>query len=183
MNPNLAEQIYEETGADVRACYQCLKCSGGCPVAFAMDYPPSQVMRLIQFGQEERVLQCNTYWICASCQTCNVRCPNDIDIPHVMDNLKQRALKAGMKVPEPGLAAFHKAFLRSIKMFGRVFELGMIGEYKLRSRDFFGDLGMGMKMLARGKLGFLPHRIKDKKGLKKFFKAAKKRSKSDFAQS
>ncbi len=176
INPNFAVEVYSESGTDVRACYQCLKCSGGCPVAEEMDYPPSQIMRFVQLGMEDRALKSNTCWICASCQTCGVRCPNDIDIPHVMDILKQQAIRKGIPIPEKALAVFHQSFLNSIKLFGRVFEMHMIGEHKTRTGDFFSDLGLGGQMFIRNKLKFAPQMIKGTKEVREMFKTAKERS-------
>ena len=178
LNPNLAEEIFQETGTEARACYQCLKCSGGCPVAVDyMDFPPSQIMRFIQLGMEDKALNCNTYWVCAACETCGVRCPNDIDIPHIMDNLKQRALKQGLKPPEKKLLVFHQAFLNSIRRYGRVFEPEMMGEHKMRTGDFFSDMGLGLGMFTRGKLGFFPSFVKGRKEVKNFYKTSKERKK------
>ena len=91
----LAEQIKAEHGEDVYRCYQCQKCSAGCPMTHAMDYPPSQIMRMIQLGQEDELLASKTIWVCLSCNTCSIRCPNDIDIALVIDSLRERALQKG----------------------------------------------------------------------------------------
>src|SRR3990172_4909871 len=81
--------VEARSGQKVSACYQCRKCTNGCPLAFAMDVMPNQVMRMAQLGLGEELLGCKTIWICASCQTCTTRCPNDIDIAHLMDSLRQ----------------------------------------------------------------------------------------------
>ncbi|KPJ56015.1 MAG: hypothetical protein AMJ42_05840 [Deltaproteobacteria bacterium DG_8] len=72
--------IIERCGEDVGKCIQCGKCSSGCPLAVEMEYIPNQIMELIRLNQEEKVLTSNTFWFCASCQTCSIRCPHDIDI-------------------------------------------------------------------------------------------------------
>src|SRR3990172_12582159 len=79
----------------VDACYQCKKCSSGCPLTFAMDLLPDRVIRLAILGQEEMLLQSRTIWVCSSCETCTTRCPNGIDIAGVMDWLKEEALRRG----------------------------------------------------------------------------------------
>ena len=93
LNRNLAREIQEKCGEDVNRCYQCLKCSAGCPMTFAMDLPPSQIMRLVQLGQEDLLLASKTIWVCVTCNTCSIRCPNDIDIAMVIDSLRERALE------------------------------------------------------------------------------------------
>ena len=47
---SLAERLAGLTS--VSACYQCKKCSAGCPLTFAMDLCPDQVIRLALLGQE-----------------------------------------------------------------------------------------------------------------------------------
>ena len=82
------KEIIEASGENLQACYQCQKCSAGCPVAYAMDILPNQILRHIQYDHRERVLSSKTVWICASCYTCSVRCPNNIDIAKIMDTLR-----------------------------------------------------------------------------------------------
>jgi heterodisulfide reductase subunit C len=85
-------QVTEISGQELLACNQCGKCSAGCPVVFAMDVLPSQVLRLAQLGMEE-ALEAETIWICASCQTCLSRCPRGVDLPRVMEALRQIVLR------------------------------------------------------------------------------------------
>ena len=70
ISTNLAKKIQEETGQNVYLCYQCVKCTSGCPLADHFDLEPNQVMRLVQFG-DESVLESRTIWTCASCLTCS----------------------------------------------------------------------------------------------------------------
>jgi heterodisulfide reductase subunit C len=87
-------QVEEISGQDLLACNQCGKCSAGCPIVAAMDLLPSQVIRMAQLGMEE-VLESNTIWICASCLTCVTRCPKGVDLPRLMEALRQIALRQG----------------------------------------------------------------------------------------
>jgi heterodisulfide reductase subunit C len=85
----LVRRVEEYSGQDLLACYQCGKCSAGCPVAFAMDMLPSQVIRLIQLGQVEDVLGSETPWFCASCQSCYARCPKGLDLSRIMEAVRE----------------------------------------------------------------------------------------------
>jgi heterodisulfide reductase subunit C len=87
--------VEEISGQDLLACNQCGKCSAGCPVVATMDVLPSQVIRMAQLGMEE-VLETNTIWICASCLTCVARCPKGVDLPRLMEALRQIALRKGV---------------------------------------------------------------------------------------
>ena len=89
----LLHKVEQYSGQEVLACYQCGKCSAGCPAAFAMDFLPSQVLRLIQLGQVEKVLGCATIWFCAACQSCYARCPKGVDLSRIMEALREIALE------------------------------------------------------------------------------------------
>jgi len=167
---SLLPVVESRSGEKVSACYQCRKCTNGCPLAFAMDVMPNQVMRMVQLGMEEELLSSKTIWLCAGCQTCTTRCPNDIDIAHLMDTLRQLSLESNIPPAEPKVVKFHKAFLDSLKWNGRVFELGMVGQYKLTTLDLFSDTKMAWEMLKRGKLKFLPAGIKGKREVRDMFK-------------
>jgi heterodisulfide reductase subunit C2 len=81
------------SGQNLNLCYQCGKCSAGCPMSFAMDLLPNQVMRLVQLGLEEDIANSKTVWLCASCLTCAVRCPKGVDISRVMEALRLITLR------------------------------------------------------------------------------------------
>jgi len=89
------EQIERESGEDLSRCYQCGNCSGSCPVSFAMDVPVSQVIRFVQLGQEQAVLQANSMWLCVSCLQCQARCPKCLDPSKVMEALRRFSLRRG----------------------------------------------------------------------------------------
>lgn len=89
---DFVRRVEEISGQELLACNQCGKCSSGCPVAFAMDVLPSGVIRLVQLGLEE-ALEADTIWYCASCQTCLSRCPRGVDLPRVMEALRQIVLR------------------------------------------------------------------------------------------
>jgi heterodisulfide reductase subunit C len=88
-NNELVRRVQEYSGQDLLACYQCGKCAAGCPVAFAMDMLPSQVIRFAQLGLVDRLIQSETIWLCAACQTCYTRCPKGIDLSRIMEALRE----------------------------------------------------------------------------------------------
>ncbi|MFC1782363.1 4Fe-4S dicluster domain-containing protein [Planctomycetota bacterium] len=154
-------------------CYQCGKCSAGCPVAEEMDILPHQVMHMISLGRDEKVLSSNTMWICAGCFTCAVRCPNDIDITTVMDEMRIKAIKTGAECKRPEILKFHQTFLSNISGRGRLYEMGMMGKYNLITGKPFHNMSLAPKMLLTGRLHLLPpKRIKGFKGwMQKIWKA------------
>jgi heterodisulfide reductase subunit C len=153
---NLLKQIQKEIGVNANLCYQCRKCSAGCPMSWAMDYTPAQLIHAIRLGLSDLVFSSKTMWMCSSCQTCTTRCPQDVDIAKIMDTCKIMAVKQGIPSPVPSVHKFNKAALRNIKWFGRMYELGLIGDLKMRTFEFFKDAGLGMKMFFKGKLKIFP---------------------------
>jgi heterodisulfide reductase subunit C len=145
------------------ACYQCRKCSCGCPLTFAMDLLPHQVIQLALLGQEEKVLASNTIWVCSSCETCTTRCPNGIDIAGVMDWFKEQAVTQKKAVPQPEVAAFHRFFLESIRAGqGRVAEAQLLRRFtffkmrrKLDVRELRENMKLGWQLMKRGRMRLL----------------------------
>jgi len=156
MNATLARKIMEELGENVYLCYQCVKCTSGCPLSEFFDWQPHQVMRALQLGQEDVALQSQTPWLCASCQTCATRCPQGLDITAIMEFLTREALDRGFRPRVPEVNVFNEAFLREVRLWGRSYELGLMAEMKLRNRDWFSDWDLAIKFLQKNKLPFFP---------------------------
>jgi len=156
----LADRVAEELEQNVYLCYQCLKCTSGCPMAEFFDYQPHQVMRSLQFGDETIALESQTIWLCAACQTCSTRCPQNLDITAIMEFLTREASERGYKPQIPEADIFTQAFMREVQLWGRSYELGLMAEMKLRTGKLFDDLDLGMKMIGKRKFPFLPHYTK-----------------------
>ncbi len=173
------EILEKDCGEKVRRCYQCGKCSAGCPISFKMDYLPNQIIRMVQLGMEKQVLSSKTIWLCASCLTCSSRCPREIDIAEIMDYLRRRAYKKQViPLEETEIPLFNKIFLRNIELFGRLYEMGLIGMFNLLSGEFFKDMSLAPKMFLKRKIGIFPHRIKNLKELREIFKKSGKLGKA-----
>lgn len=166
---SFAAFVAKRSGQPVQQCYQCLKCTTGCPVTFAMDYMPNQVVRLVQLGFKEQVLCSSTIWLCASCLTCAARCPNEIDLVRVMDTLHATALWERRKVKERSIRVFHSTMLATVRQLGRVYEPALMVFYKLRSGQIFSDLRLGLRMMLKRKLLLFPHSIKDRRSVRQIF--------------
>jgi heterodisulfide reductase subunit C len=169
IDPALAKRVQEELGQNVYLCYQCVKCTSGCPVGEYFDWQPNQIIRAVQLGQEDIALQSNTPWLCASCQTCTTRCPQGLDITAIMEFLTREALARGYKPPVYEVDAFNKAFMREVNLWGRSYELGLMAEMKLRTirtRSLMEDMDLGVKVLRKNKLPFVPTRVRPPRKVK-----------------
>lgn len=142
----------------VDRCYQCKKCSAGCPVEPFADISASQVVRLAQLDELERLKNSKRLWLCLGCKTCQARCPNGIDISAIMDELKADIQRANPAVKER-IPVFYRSFLDMVRNTGRQYELGMIGLYKIRTGTYMDDFGLGLELFKRGKLKIIPEKI------------------------
>jgi heterodisulfide reductase subunit C len=175
VDTSFAVAVQERSGQDLSLCYQCLKCTAGCPLSSHMDFKPSNIIRMIQYGQRERVLKSHAIWFCVSCMTCGVRCPNEVDISAIMDTLREMAIEAGYAyAAEKKVVQLHEEFVRSIKLWGRLHEVTFYIGYMARSLDILASLPAGLTLLARGKLPFLPKKIKGAKQIKRIYEKAYK---------
>jgi heterodisulfide reductase subunit B len=167
INPNLAQRIQEELGENVYLCYQCVKCTSGCPVVEFFDWQPNQIMRAVQFGDEEIALHSQTPWLCAACQTCTTRCPQGLDINGIMEFLTRESVSRGIKPTVPETRVFNEAFMREINIWGRSYEPGLMAEMKLRNpKGLLDDLDLYVRMLKKGKVGFFPDLNRPRRNVK-----------------
>lgn len=166
----LRERVKKLCGEDVLKCYQCGECTAGCPAAFGMDIAPNQVIRMVQLGMWDDVLKSSSIWLCASCETCATRCPKGVALSKVMDACRQIAVAEGVKPKEANVLVFHEEFLNEVQRNGRVHELTMMGLYKMRTLRLIDDVWMGIQMILKGKLSFIPNRIKGVKQVRNLFK-------------
>ena len=165
LSPDLARQIEKRCGENVFSCYQCGKCSSGCPVAEYFDLLPNELLRAVQLGRKDTALKSRTLWLCSMCETCAVRCPHGINITKIMDVLKIMAQQEGLSSPLPAAVLFNQAALRGIRVFGKMYEIGLMGEVYLRQMAAgtldYGqlirkDLPLALKMIRKRKLKLLP---------------------------
>ncbi len=154
---SLAALMKMAGNTDINVCYQCRKCSSGCPVAYAMDYTPAQILHAARLGLKDLVLNSATIWLCAGCETCVTRCPQDVDLVRAMDTLRAMCLSEGYKPKVPEVANFYKYSLNNILMLGRMYELGLMGRLKLATRAFRKDFWLAIGLFRPGKLKTIPH--------------------------
>ncbi|NLX95875.1 MAG: 4Fe-4S dicluster domain-containing protein [Rhodopirellula sp.] len=161
----------------VEDCYQCGKCSAGCPMAEHMDLLPNQLIRLIQMDRLDKAVRSEAIWQCVSCLTCSTRCPKSVDCAAILDALRQMSIQRDCVSPRHRRTVlFQRAFLDNIRRNGRLRELELVGEFKMRG--FFSDRSvalllkdamLGPKMLKRRKLHLWSRRVKDRGVVRRIF--------------
>lgn len=176
---SLRAVVERKAEVNLSACYQCKKCSIGCPVAGLVSSPPSEIIRRLQLGAGDELLQSELIWTCLSCETCYARCPNEINFAGIIDALRAVALEKGVARPEGNAPLFNRLFLGTVKSYGRAYDLQMIASYKLGAGKLMDDMEKFPGMLKKGKIAVLPPSGADKTKVKKIFAgAAKQKGKS-----
>ena len=110
--------VEELSGQNLGDCYQCGKCSAGCPVLPDIELSTNRIIRMVQLGLKDDVLSSPSLWCCTACGTCNGRCPMSVDIVRVMDTLRGmvedlRGIPGALEV-----WTFYRAFLDCVREFG-----------------------------------------------------------------
>ncbi len=170
---SLLKSVRDISGVDLSVCYQCKKCTSGCPVSGMAKCPPSEMMRRLHLGMGDELLNSDILWMCVSCETCSTRCPMGIDVAAVMDALRKLAVQRGAARPEGNVPLFNRAFLKTVEIFGRTYDIAMIAAYKLGSGKLMADTEKFPTMLKKRKIALLPPRGADRKTVRRIFKKTK----------
>ncbi len=158
----ISNLLYAAHGNPLKACMQCGTCSGTCPAVGFMDHSPRRLIEMINAGLKDQVLASNTYWYCASCYYCTVRCPRGIDIAELMYALKrysiwQNRYKEGLIGP-----VFSETFVKTILRSGRSYEPVLATSYLFTfgPREFLEEALGATNLMLKGRIPLLPPRIK-----------------------
>jgi heterodisulfide reductase subunit C2 len=165
----IIDQVQAISGIDISACLQCKKCTNGCPVSGFTSSSPSEIIKRLQLGAGEELLESDIIWVCASCATCFSRCPMEINMAEVMDALRVMAEARGAAKPQGNAPLMNKLLLGTIKTFGRTYDLGAMALYKAGTASYAKDLDKLPTILKKGKIALLPPRGADRKTVKRIF--------------
>jgi len=154
-------------GEHIRACIQCGVCSGSCPMAKDMEYPPRKIIALIRAGMRDKVLSSSSMWFCLSCHLCGCRCPRGVkptDLAHALESL---ATQQGYMVKGTPTPAMYRSFVNSIKANGRVHEFGMMLRYYLTTNPLAAlkILPVGLKLFRHRRMPLMPKKAKGRDDL------------------
>jgi len=162
--------IERRSGERVSACYQCGRCTSTCTGAFAFDYPPHRIMRLLQLGQVDEVLNSRTAQLCFDCMTCSTRCPMGIDVANVIEHAKMIADERGIEGGEKDIRRFRMAFLQNVRRHGRLHEARLLTWFNISRLKPFNDIALIPVILRRKKVHIVPPKIKNREEMHRIFR-------------
>ena len=168
-----------ETGENISACFQCERCTNACPVSHFMDTKPHQVIRYVQLGWRDDLLNSSTIWVCLSCEMCTTYCPNEVGVAETINHLRNMAAHSHITPKERNLAIFHQTFLEELQRFGRVNEFWLMKSYnlkpnilkeKIKSGMLKEELLLGLTLWRKGRLRLSHPRSKAIKEIKEVYR-------------
>ena len=161
-------------GERLKRCIQCGTCTGSCPVSYAMDLSPRQLISYFRAGEMETVMKSRTIWLCASCYACTTRCPEGIKITDMIYALKRTAMEKGLETAAPQVQTLAKLFVSNLMAFGRLHEGTLIGLYYAKTGPwkFFNLIGLAKKMIRTKRMAMFPKKIKGQSSFSRIIKKA-----------
>lgn len=146
------QEIEALSGQNVNLCFQCSKCSSGCPVADEMDLKPAQVMRSIALGREEAVLNSCAIWLCVGCEACAARCPQQVEPAAAMSAARTIALRRGIPPSVPEMGIYYRGFVENMRLNGKIHDASVAGISRLLTGRLIKDLPLAWKLALRGRV-------------------------------
>lgn len=154
--------LHASHGNPINTCIQCGTCSATCPVVEYMDQTPRRIIGMIDAGLKDEVLATNTFWYCASCYHCTVRCPSGIDIAGMMYALKRYSMWKNRHQEDLIGPVFSETFVKTIVKSGRSYEPILASSYLFTYglREMIQEAQTATSLMLKGRLPVLPPRIK-----------------------
>jgi heterodisulfide reductase subunit C len=146
------DEIEALSGLNPNLCFQCSKCSSGCPLADKMDLKPAQVMHSIRLGLEELVLNSQAIWLCVGCETCAARCPQKASPASAMTAARLLARHKGVKPTVKEVDIYYRGFMHNMILNGRIHDASVAGITQLLTGQLRDNLPLAWKLFRRGRV-------------------------------
>jgi len=170
-------EIEALSGQNVNLCFQCSKCSAGCPLADKMDLKPAQVMHGIRLGRADLVLNSQAIWLCVGCETCSARCPQQVDPAAAMNAARILARRRGIKPGVREVGIYYRGFVDNMRLNGKIHDASVAGITQLLTGQLIENLPLAWKLFVRGRLKLPPLPLHGG-GFRKLYNRALAREKS-----
>ena len=145
-------EIEALSGQNTNLCFQCSKCSAGCPLVDKMDLKPAQVMHSIRLGREQAVLNSTSIWLCVGCETCSARCPQDVEPAAAMNAARLMATKRGVPPSIKEVAIYYRGFVDNMRLNGKIHDASVAGITQLLTGQLLDNLPLAWKLFKRGRV-------------------------------
>ncbi len=150
------DEIQALSGQNVNLCFQCSKCSSGCPLADKMDLKPAQVMHSIRLGRFDSVLNSTAIWLCLGCETCSARCPQQVQPAAAMAAARVLALKRGVRPSVKEVGIYYRGFVDNMRLNGKIHDTSVAGITQLLTGQLMSSLPLAWKLFVRGRVKLPP---------------------------
>lgn len=156
-------------------CIQCGTCTASCPSAYAMDYTPRQLWRLVQIGLRDEALHSRSFWLCTNCYSCTIRCPRGIALTETMAALKRLAIAEGVKLKDKdSVSSLYRAFMSTVRRHGRNHEPEFLLRFFVATCPLaaLSFARLGWALWRRGRIPLRPKQIANRHEIETIFQAA-----------
>lgn len=155
-------------------CIQCGTCTASCPTAYAMDYTPRQLCRLVQVGLRDEALHSRTFWLCTNCYSCTIRCPRGIALTETMAAMKRLAIAENVEHEEKeSVSRFYRSFMATVRHHGRNFEPeNLIRYYISDPLGLIGQAPLALSMLVKGRIPLTPGKVEASDEIEAIFRTS-----------
>ncbi|MHB1688867.1 MAG: 4Fe-4S dicluster domain-containing protein [Ignavibacteriaceae bacterium] len=161
-------------GDKIKACLQCGICTGSCPLSNLMDITPRELIALFRAGDIDSIIKSRTIWICASCYSCQTRCPASIKVTDIIYTLKRMAMNRKVYTKSFPVHSLSDSFIKIMTVRGRLNEPKLMLSYFIRTGFWkgFSFIPLGIKMACKGRLEYKAQKVNDLKGFRKIIEKA-----------
>jgi heterodisulfide reductase subunit C len=145
-------EIEALSGQNTNLCFQCSKCSAGCPMADKMDLKPAQLMHSIRLGRKEEVLNSTAIWLCVGCETCSARCPQGVDPAAAINAARLMAMKQDVPPKVKEVDIYYRGFIANMRLNGKIHDASVAGITQLLTGQMMENLPLAWKLFVRGRV-------------------------------
>jgi len=84
IDPGLMKNLARFGVADATTCFNCGNCTAVCSLSSESTPFPRKMIRYLQLGLKDKLMQCPEPWLCYYCGDCSSTCPRDASPGEVM---------------------------------------------------------------------------------------------------